>query len=235
MTPDEIMEAYNVIASSTNDYVEQEAAKIGNSQRSLGTLAERVASPSGQTAGLANYTYDRTLRPVVDTLTTELVTKGKAQALQNTLDTALRNAKNAYESARNAAASSPSSVTPPVGGNKPYTETTDAAYTGEKLPYISAGTITGVGLISDAARLDGKKRWSIGIADGKGGVREVFAWGRTSEEALQDYYRSIGSGASGYGQSSGGGGGGSGGGWGATSTTSPLDTWESLDLRNIRR
>lgn len=227
MSPLDIIEAYNVIAQSTNDYVEQEAAKIGNSQRSLGTLAERVASPSGQTAGLANYTYDRTLRPVVDTLTTELVTKGKAQALQNTLDTALRDAKNNYERARNAAATAPTTSNTTKDN---YTETTDTAYTGEQQPYIAKGTVISIGQQSTAHGLDGKMPWDIVVADGKGGQTMVTVWGKTREDALSSYYGQTGSGSGGYGSSGSGGGG---------STTLPssslLDTWDSLDIRNVRR
>lgn len=210
MTPDELMQAYNVIAQSTNDYVEQEAAKIGNSQRSLGTLAERVASPSGQTSGLANYTYDRTLRPVVDTLTTELVTKGKAQALQNILDNKLRDAKNNYERARNAAATA--STTSNTTKNN-YTETTDAAYTGEQQPYIAKGTVISIGQQSTAHGLDGKTPWDIVVADGKGGQTMVTVWGKTKEDALSSYYGqnpTSGSGGNGF---AGGGAGGGGGVW----------------------
>lgn len=233
MSPDEIIQAYNVIAQSTNDYVEQEAAKIGNSQRSLGTLAERVASPSGQTSGLANYTYDRTLRPVVDTLTTELVTKGKAQSLQNTLDTALRNAKNNYERARNAAATASPTTTNPTTTS--YTETTDAAYTGEQQPYIAKGTVISIGQQSTARGLDGKTPWDIVVADGKGGQTMVTVWGKTREDALSSYYGQTGSGSGGHGVSGGGAGGG-GGGWGSSPTSnSLLDTWDSLDIRNVRR
>lgn len=230
MSPSEIIEAYNVIAQSTNDYVEQEAAKIGNSQRSLGTLAERVASPSGQTSGLANYTYDRTLRPVVDTLTTELVTKGKAQALQNTLDTALRDAKNNYERARNTAATAPTTTSPTT---TPYTETTDTAYTGEQQPYIAKGTVISIGQQSSAHGLDGKMPWDIVVADGKGGQTMVTVWGKTKDDALSSYYGQTGSG--GYGVSGGGAGGG-GGGWSTSSpSNSLLDTWYSSDIRNARR
>lgn len=208
MSPFDIIEAYNVLAQSTNDYVEQEAAKIGNSQRSLGTLAERVASPSGQTAGLANYTYDRTLRPVVDTLTTELVTKGKAQALQNTLDTALRDAKNNYERARNTAATTTSTST---GSGQNYTETTDSAYTGERQPYISKGTVISIGQQSRVHGLDGKMPWDIVVADGKGGQTIVTVWGKTREDALSSYYgQNPMSGSGGHGISGGGAGGGGG-------------------------
>lgn len=101
MSPEQIIDDYNNAAQVLNTYVANEAAKIGNSQRSLGTLASRVASPTGQTSGLANYTYNRTLRPVVDSLTTNLITTGKAQALENKLAAELRAAKNNYENSKN--------------------------------------------------------------------------------------------------------------------------------------
>lgn len=130
MTPDEIIEAYNVLAQNVQDNTAQEAARIGNAQRSLGTLAERVASPSGQTYGLANYTYDRTMRPTVESTSKALVTQGLATGLQQNLSNALRAAKNRYEDARNrASASSGGTTSGTTGGNdNPYTETTDSAF-----------------------------------------------------------------------------------------------------------
>lgn len=118
MTPEEIINDYNNAAQILNEYAAAEAAKIGNSQRSLGTLAERVATPSGQTSGLANYTYNRTMRPVVDSLTANLITTGKAKALENNLAAALRAAKNNYESSKN-------NYTANAGGNKSTDPTTD--------------------------------------------------------------------------------------------------------------
>lgn len=101
MTPQEIIDAYTVVAGDVSNQAAQDAAKIGNSQRSLGTLAERVASPSGQTSGLANYTYNRTLRPVVDTTTAALITQGKAKALETELTNRLLAAKRNYSNAQN--------------------------------------------------------------------------------------------------------------------------------------
>ena len=101
MTPEEISQAYDVLAQDVQDQAATKAAIIGNSQRSLGPLATAVASPSGQTSGLANYTYNRMLRPTVQSLSTNLITTGKAAALENTLKTALRTAKNRYEDAKN--------------------------------------------------------------------------------------------------------------------------------------
>lgn len=130
MTPDEIAEAYNVLAQNVNDNAAQEAARIGNAQRSLGTLAERVASPANQTYGLANYTYDRTMRPVVDSTARALATQGLAAGLEQNLTNALRAAKDRYENARNSAYSSGggSGGTTGTTGNQNYSETTDQAY-----------------------------------------------------------------------------------------------------------
>lgn len=127
MTPEEIMQAYDVLVQEGNDYAAQEAAKVGNSQRSIGGLAEVVANPSGQTSGLANYTYNRTMRPTVDSLSTALTTTGKSQAMDRYLRNELMAAKNAYENAKNnytTAATAPKA--PSTGGG--YREQTDGTY-----------------------------------------------------------------------------------------------------------
>lgn len=126
MTPEEIMQAYDVLVQEGNDYAAREAAKVGNSQRSIGGLAEAVANPSGQTSGLANYTYDRVMRPTVDSLAASLTTTGKSQAMDRYLKDELMKAKNAYEDAKNnytVAATTPK--TPSTGG---YREQTDGEY-----------------------------------------------------------------------------------------------------------
>lgn len=131
MSPEEIAQAYEVLAQEVKDKNAVEAARIGNAQRSLGALAAEVASPSGQTSGLANYTYNRMLRPTVDTLATSLVTSGKASALEAELKNRLRAAKNAYEDARNAY--TVASTTPKAANKNPYSEKTDNEYTGERV------------------------------------------------------------------------------------------------------
>lgn len=129
MTPEEIMQAYDVLVQEGNDYAAREAAKVGNSQRSLGGLAEVVANPSGQTSGLANYTYNRTMRPTVESLATSLTTTGKSQAMDRYLRDELMKAKNAYEDAKNAY--TVASTTPSSNGNNGYREQTDDEYTGK--------------------------------------------------------------------------------------------------------
>lgn len=183
MTPEEIIDAYNVLAQDVQDQTAIEAARIGNAQRSLGPLAAAVASPSGQTSGLANYTYDRTLRPTVDTLTTSLITTGKANALENKLKSDLRAAKNAYEDAKNAY--TVASTTPSNNGNgngdDAYKEVTDTSYSGEQLPYVEEGTIVGVG----GTGTGGYRQFDVVIADGKGGTYIKHVTANSQEEARQ--------------------------------------------------
>ena len=217
MTPEEIMQAYDVLVQEGNQYAAQEVAKVGNSQRSIGGLAEVVANPSGQTSGLANYTYNRLLRPTVDTLATSLTTTGKTQALDRYLKDELMKAKNAYEDAKNnytTAATSPSG-----GGNQqqketPYVETTDSEFSGQQVPYTKAGTIIGTGS-------SGNGVYDIIVADGKGGFTRHQYFANSAEEARNKYYAQYGggpygssgeSGSEGNGISGGGGGGGGGGG-----------------------
>lgn len=137
MTPDEIIEAYNVLAQDVQDNTAQEAARIGNAQRSLGTLAERVASPSGQTNGLANYTYDRVMRPTINATAKSLAVQGLASGLETNLSNALRAAKNRYEDAKNRALTSSGGGGGNGGGNNGNgngsNEITDPAYTGVPL------------------------------------------------------------------------------------------------------
>lgn len=181
MTPEEIIEAYNVLSQDVQNQTANEAARVGNAQRSLGPLAAAVASPSGQTSGLANYTYNRVLRPVVNTLSTSLVTTGKAAALENKLKTDLRAAKNAYEDAKNAY--TVASTTPKTTTETPaYKEADDdTEYTGEKVPYTAAGEIVGVG--SSGEKGFNGTIYYISYADGKGGAVTRSVEANSPEEA----------------------------------------------------
>lgn len=215
MSPEEIMDAYNVVIEDLQTNTANRAAAIGNSQRSLGTLAERVASPSGQTSGLANYTYDRTMRPVIDSLSASLTTTGKAQALENLLTTKLRDAKNNYENSRN---NYTVASTTPSGKDK--------VIDNEIISGGSAATQNGVpakGTILATATGSFKDTFEFIVADGNGGFTKHEYYGPTREEALDKYRRDYGygetpagsskeSGGNGNGSSGGGGGGGTGGG-----------------------
>lgn len=149
MTPEEIMQAYDVLVQEGNQYAAQEAAKVGNSQRSIGGLAEAVANPSGQTSGLANYTYNRTMRPVVDTLAASLTTTGKSQAMDRYLKDELMKAKNAYEDAKNnytVAATTPKTNT----SNDGWTENSGSKRTVELAPETIENTdqvVTGTSML----------------------------------------------------------------------------------------
>lgn len=141
MTPEEMIEAYNVVAEDARQQTADAAGKIGNSQRSLGLMAERVASPSGQTSGLANYTYNRTLRPTVETTATALQAQGHAQALQKYLDDELRKAKNAYEDAQNAMTVAQSTPTTTNSGNQGnYEEADDKSVSSDGSEKVSPST-----------------------------------------------------------------------------------------------
>lgn len=216
MTPEEIIEAYDVLVQEGNQYAAQEAAKVGNSQRSLGRLAEAVASPSGQTSGLANYTYNRLLRPTVDTLAASLTTTGLSQGMDRYLKDQLMAAKNAYEDAKNnyTVASTTPKNNNGNGDKGPYTEQTDPEFTGEQVPYTRKGVVISVGSSGDGV-------YDIIVADGNGGFTRHQYFGSSQEDALSKYYRDYGggpygsseeSGTNGNGGSGEGGGGGGGGG-----------------------
>jgi len=127
MSPEEIIQAYDVLVQEGNNYAAQEAAKVGNSQRSIGGLAEAVANPSGQTSGLANYTYNRLLRPTVDTLAASLTTTGLSQGMDRYLKDQLMAAKNNYENAKNNYTVASTTPKAPNSGTN-YREQTDNSF-----------------------------------------------------------------------------------------------------------
>lgn len=138
MSPEERVQAYQEAVDVLNNYVAQEAAKIGNSQASLGTMAERVARPSGMTSGLANYTYNRTLRPTIDTLAANLTTQGYSAGLNKQLSDAIMAAKQRYEDAKNAytvASTTPKTTSTGGGG---WTESMGSPKAGETAPEAPA-------------------------------------------------------------------------------------------------
>ena len=146
MSPEEIIQAYDVLAQDVRNAAAEKAAAVGNSQRSLGTMAERVASPSGQTSGLANYTYNRLMRPIVDTTTATLTTQGKAEALEKYLSDALMAAKNEYEDSKNRYTVASTTPTTQNQNQNQYTEddVKDATVSGIYQTIIPYGTINGV-------------------------------------------------------------------------------------------
>ena len=183
MTPDDIIEAYKIVAADAAYRGATEAARVGNAQRSLGTLAERVASPSGQTSGLANYTYNRTMRPTVESTTASLITTGYANALANNLKTSLRAAKNKYEDAKNryTVASAGGGNNNNNNNNNNTKEQTDNSYTGkDNNANAKKGTIIGV---TDK----GNGKYDVTVADGNGGYDTHTYDAKNEKEAREKY------------------------------------------------
>ena len=190
MSPQEIIDAYDVLAQDVKNNAAQEAARVGNSQRSLGVMAERVANPSGQTSGLANYTYNRTMRPAVEQASTALVTQGKAQAMQRYLTDELLKAKVAYEDAKNkhrVASTTLSSTGGSRGGGPGVKEDSSKQFTGREAGYSrdasgnkvpAQGAIIGTGG-SNNGIID------VIIADGNGGFTKVSYLTNDRNEAKQ--------------------------------------------------
>lgn len=192
MTPEELIESYNILSQNVKDQAARDAAIIGNSQRSLGPLAARVASPTGQTSGLANYTYNRLMRPVVDSTAAALTTQGTAQALNKNLGDALRAARAAYEDAQNkytVASTTPSATG--LSGILGLTEASDNtlgnASTVEDLlaPVPEAGT-----LISSSN--NGNGSFDFVVANGDGTTHIVNIIARSQEEANRLFQQKYG-------------------------------------------
>lgn len=194
MNEQEIIDAYNILSQNVKDQAARDATIIGNSQRSLGPLAARVASPTGQTSGLANYTYNRLMRPVVDSTAAALTTQGAGQALSKNLADALRAARGAYEDAQNSY--TVASTTPNTSGIAGLINLLDSTLGGQNQPadeLISpdppAGTILGIAYRDAGLGRGGVPVYDITIADGKGGVTTIISQGNSQEEALANYRR----------------------------------------------
>lgn len=192
MSPDEIVSAYEVLAQQVRDQGALDAAKIGNSQRSLGTLASRAASPTGQTSGLANYTYNRAMRPTIASAAQKLLTQGRGEALSKFLNDNLLAAKAAYEDAKNKNAEAASAAATAANQTN-YTGTSDSSLGGadkaEDLLYPAppAGTILSVAYRDEGLGRGGVPVYDIVVADGNGGTTIEMAQGYSSAEALANY------------------------------------------------
>lgn len=126
MTPEEIQAVYDTLTPQIEEQAANDAAIIGNSQRSIGPMAAAVASPENQTFGLANYTYNRLMRPVVDSTRDHFIVQGRAAMLNRDLTLKLQEAQRNYERAKNAGIAN--------SGNNKYNEKTDPAFDGTQLP-----------------------------------------------------------------------------------------------------
>lgn len=98
MTPDQITETYEVLAPMATDYANANLERAGQAQASYGPLAQAAMGDS-QTAGVGNYTYNRLVRPAVDTMRDQLIVEGYSAALNKQLSDALNKAKENYNRA----------------------------------------------------------------------------------------------------------------------------------------
>ena len=98
MTPDEITETYEVLAPMATDYANANLERAGQAQASYGPLAQAAMGDS-QTAGSGNYTYNRLVRPAVDTMRDQLIVEGYSAALNKQLSDSLNKAKENYNRA----------------------------------------------------------------------------------------------------------------------------------------
>lgn len=98
MEANEIRNMYEVLSTEPAAYANSLAQRAGAAQASLGTLADAVRGAS-QTAGLGNYTYNRTIRPTVDTLRSSMVAQGMNQWANKLLSDAIQGAQRNYGNA----------------------------------------------------------------------------------------------------------------------------------------
>ena len=98
MTPDQITETYEVLAPMATDYANANLERAGQAQASYGPLAQAAMGDS-QTAGVGNYTYNRLVRPAVDTMRDQLIVEGYSAALNRQLSDSLNKAKENYNRA----------------------------------------------------------------------------------------------------------------------------------------
>ena len=95
-SPESIKEITEVLAPQSTNYANAITEQIGQAQRSMGPYSAAAMGDS-KTAGIGNYTYNRLLRPTVDSLRDEILVEGYKDALNALLTDALRSAKSNYE------------------------------------------------------------------------------------------------------------------------------------------
>lgn len=97
-TPQDIVDVYNVLAPMSTDYANANIERAGQAQSSYGPLAQ-AAMGNSQTAGIGNYTYNRLVRPSVDTMRDQLVVSGLSTALNKQISDSLNAARENYNRA----------------------------------------------------------------------------------------------------------------------------------------
>lgn len=98
MSPDQITETYEVLAPMATDYANANIERAGQAQASYGPLAQAAMGDS-QTAGIGNYTYNRLVRPAVDTMRDQLIVEGYSNSLNKQLSDTLNKARENYNRA----------------------------------------------------------------------------------------------------------------------------------------
>lgn len=97
-TPQSIVDVYEVLAPTATDYANANLERAGQAQTSYGPLAQAAMGDS-QTAGIGNYTYNRLVRPAVNTMRDQLIVEGYSAALNKQLSDTLNKAKENYNRA----------------------------------------------------------------------------------------------------------------------------------------
>lgn len=97
-TPQDIVDIYNVLAPMSTDYANANIERAGQAQASYGPLAQAAMGDS-KTAGIGNYTYNRLVRPSVDTMRDQLIVSGLSTALNKQISDSLNAARENYNRA----------------------------------------------------------------------------------------------------------------------------------------
>lgn len=106
MNEQEVTEIYKTLAPMAGEYANAQAEQIGQAQRSMGPLAANAQGAT--TSGLGNYTYNRLMRPQVDTMRDQILVRGYANQLNRLLSNSLRDAQRRYSSGGSGGSSSSS-------------------------------------------------------------------------------------------------------------------------------
>ena len=107
LTPQAIADVYEVLAPMATDYANANLERAGQAQASYGPLAQAAMGDS-QTAGIGNYTYNRLVRPAVDTMRDQLIVEGYSAALNKQINDSLNAARNNYNRAARRNSNKPS-------------------------------------------------------------------------------------------------------------------------------
>lgn len=136
MTPDQIAETYEVLAPMATDYANANLERAGQAQASYGPLAQAAMGDS-QTAGIGNYTYNRLVRPAVDTMRDQLIVEGYSAALNKQLSDAMNKARENYNRAARRRSNTPSTTTTPTGNNKGWDGEIETEETSQDVLYLT--------------------------------------------------------------------------------------------------